>query len=451
MKFTKSITVLSLALLLSAGAAQTTGNPPAGAPPGPPPEGTPPGPPPDGGAPNANAPTTCTATFKVDGKTLSSTAQTYKASDTDQSGVCVLNQGVLTLKDARIITSGKSSSSDSSSFYGLNAGILAMTGTGVTITGGSVVTSGNGANAVFAFGAGTNINIAGTTIQATGQYAHGIMSSGGGSITATNLTASTTGANSAVIATDRGGGTIIARGGTYSTAGTDSPGLYSTGTIKVSDATVKATGAEAAVIEGSNHIEVTNSTLSGAKKSGVMLYQSFSGDALGSDSSFSMTGGSLTATDGPLFYVTNANGDVTLNGVKTSVTSGVLLKASADKWGASGSNGGHATLTATGQTLAGDVVADGISTASLTLKNSVWTGALNTAATAKTASLTLDAGSVWNVTANSNVTALSGAVVSGNTISNIKGSASVTYDASKNSALGGKTYALTGGGTLKPR
>jgi len=73
------------------------------------------------------------------------------------------------------------------------------------------------------------------------------MVSGSGTIKATNVTASTKGSNGAVIATDRGGGTITVSGGSYSASGVDSPGIYSTGSIKVTGAAVKATGAEAAV------------------------------------------------------------------------------------------------------------------------------------------------------------------------------------------------------------
>ena len=46
-------------------------------------------------------------------------------------------------------TSGASSSSDQSSFYGLNAAVLAKTGS-ITMNGGSLTTSGDGANGIFA-------------------------------------------------------------------------------------------------------------------------------------------------------------------------------------------------------------------------------------------------------------------------------------------------------------
>jgi len=47
---------------------------------------------------------------------------------------------------------------------------------------------------------------------------------------------------------------------------------------------------------------------------GVMIYQSMSGDAQGTKGTFTMTGGSLayTATDGPLFYVTNSTAVILL-------------------------------------------------------------------------------------------------------------------------------------------
>jgi hypothetical protein len=364
----------------------------------------------------------------------------------------VTDSGKLTLSDVVISTSGSSSSSDDSSFYGLDAGVLALTGSSITETGGSVTTTGDGANGVFAYGSGATIAVSGTTIKATGQYAHGIMASGGGTITANNLTVSTAGASSAAVATDRGGGTITVTGGTYTTSGGNSPGLYSTGKLVASNATFVATGAEAAVIEGSNSITVTNSSLTGSVNRGVMIYQSFSGDANGSTGSYTQTGGSLTAKAGPLFYVTNATGKITLTGVKLAEASGVLLNASAGNWGTSGSNGGNAVLTASKQTLAGSVVVDKISTATLTLANgSRLTGAINTANTAKKITLTLDSTSSWTVTANSYVTVLSGLTISGSTVTNITGNGhTVYYSTSANPTLGGKTYTLAGGGTLTP-
>lgn len=72
----------------------------------------------------------------------------------------------------------------------------------------------------------------------------------------------------------------------------------------------------------------------------------------------------------------------------------------------------------------------------------------------KAANLTLDATSTWIVTADSYLSGLSDASgISGSTIPNIIGNGhALRYDArlAANSPWGGKTYTLTGGGTLEP-
>jgi hypothetical protein len=211
------------------------------------------------------------------------------------------------------------------------------------------------------------------------------------------------------------------------------------------------------VIEGSNTVDLidSNAISSVANKWAVMIYQSFSGDAQGSDGIFTMTGGSLAYTDatGPLFYVTNTNGHITLKGVNISATSGILLKAEGnDRWGASGSNGGTVEFIADAQTLVGDFVADKISSLALTLQNgSTLNGAINVENTAKAVSLSLDATSAWNVIADSTITCLTNPAISGTTISNITGNGhTITYDSNACTALGGQTYTLKGGGSLTP-
>ncbi len=273
----------------------------------------------------------------------------------------------------------------------------------------------------------------------------------------TDVDINTAGAHSAPIATDRGGGTITASGGTLLTTGQDSPCIYSTGSIVVSNVTCSAPGSEMAVIEGANFITLTNTALTTSKadKWGVMIYQSMSGDAQGAQGVFTMTGGSLadTTATGPLFYVTNSTGIITLKGVNVTAASGTLVKAATGNWGTSGSNGGTANLTADSQSLAGNLVADSISSIAVTLKNtSTLTGSIDADNTAKTVNLTLDSSSTWTVTADSHLTCLSDAGgISGSTVTNIAGNGhTVYYSQSACSALGGTTYTLNGGGYLQP-
>ena len=389
--------------------------------------------------------------------TITLTGQTYTASSTDESGVLVTNSGIFNLSNSTVTTSGNSSSSDNSSFYGLNAGVLAKENAKITLTDCTINTSGLGANGAFAYGTGSLV-MTNDTVICTGRCAHAVMASGGGTLTVNNVNMSTAGSNSGAIATDRGGGTITVQGGTITTSGTDSPGIYSTGNINVTNANITATTSEGAVIEGLNTVTLTNTTISGHQSNygGVLVVQSMSGDAEEGTATFSMTGGSFTANVGPLFFVTNTDAVINLTGVTLSVPSGILMQAKAtSRWGTSGSNGGRATLVANGQMLTGDFQIDNISTLDLTLKNAtILTGAINTDNTAESTSLTLDATSSWILTKNSYLGAFSDTSgISGSTVTNITGNGyNVYYDAtlSTNSGLGGATYSLVNGGSLLP-
>lgn len=392
---------------------------------------------------------TLSGTYSLNSGTANQSNQTYTSSQTDTSAIYVLNGATLTLNNPTVTTSGGTSSQDDSSFYGLNAGVLATGGSTITINGGTVTTSGTGANGVFSTGTGTTVTLTDVTIKCQADGGHGVDATLGGTLILTNVDITTAGKNGAAIATDRGSGTITVTGGTIVTSGVDSPGIYSTGVITISGATITATGAEAAVIEGSNSITLTNTALSGNLKRGVMIYQSMSGDADQGTGTFTMNGGSLNANAGPVFYVTNTNAVISLsNNVAVTGTSGVLINAAAGNWGTSGSNGGKVTFTANHETLTGDITSDSISSIFVTLTNGTsYSGAINTAA------LTLDSTSTWSVKGNSVLTTLSGADISGTSITNINGNGyTVCYDSSlsANNALGGKTYSLQNGGNLTP-
>jgi hypothetical protein len=384
-----------------------------------------------------------------DGSTKNVTDQRVDSSKTDVSGVYVSKGSSLTLVNPTITTSGDTSSNDNSSFHGLNAAVLAVDGSKVAISGGSIATSGAGANGLFAAGSGAVATMTGGTITAKGRGGHGVMATKGGTVLLTNVDITTMQERGAPIATDRGSGTIIVKGGTTHSAGMGSPALYSTGKITVSDATMVSTGAEGAVIEGANSITLHNCSLTGDKLDGAMIYQSFSGDAVGQKGVFTMDGGSLAAKTGPLFFVTNTNATIRLSGVKLSASSGVLVKASTGRWGRTGHNGGIANLTADGETLNGDLISDASSSISATLKNkTVLSG------TVTGASLTLDATSTWNVTGDSVLTSLTLADTTNGSIAGITSNGhKVTYNASleANKWLGGKTYTLPGGGMLAPK
>lgn len=170
----------------------------------------------------------------------------------------------------------------------------------------------------------------------------------------------------------QGGTPPNGQGGTSTTVsnGTGSPAIYSTANIIAKNATLTATNSEAVVVEGKNAVTLTNCDVTGNMTGtyndssenihNVMLYQSMSGDAEVGHASFTMTGGSLKANAGDLFYVTNTSSTITLCDVDLSLTSG-----------------------------------------------SAFSGTINTSGQGGTVKVTVDSGSTWTLTGDCYVTSVS--------------------------------------------
>lgn len=364
------------------------------------------------------------ATNLTDGENLN--GGTYSSTAVDENALRAENAITASLTNVTVNkTDGAASSSDASSFYGLNSAVLALGNAVLNITGGTVTATAEGANGVFSYD-GATVNIKDTFINVSGGNAGGIEVAGGGIINASNLTINST--VKAAIRSDRGGGTLTVDGGTYTTSGsTGAPAVYSTADITVSNATLTAKTSEAVVVEGLNSVALNNCLVSGNMTGSngsstdnihnVMLYQSMSGDADVGNSSFTMTSGSLTANSGDMFYITNTDASVALSGVTLvpAANTKLLLVSGNDGargWGKAGSNGGNCSFSATNQKLDGDILVDAISTLDLTIKEgSRFTGAINSDGTAASSlKLTLDATSTWFLTADSYVTAFNGSI-----------------------------------------
>lgn len=327
-------------------------------------------------------------------------------------------------------SAGRSSNTEDGDFYGMNAALLATNGATVTIKNSEIRSSAQNGNGVFSYGSGTTVNISDTKIVTTADNSGGIQTTGGGTTIAEDLDIETSGNSSAAIRSDRGGGTVSVTSGSYTTNGYNSPAIYSTANITVKNAKLTANNSEALVIEGKNSITLENCDVTGNMSDShgassdenvhnIMIYQSMSGDADIGTSSFSATGGSIRSQNGDVFYVTNTHCVINLSKVNIINNGGgylmrVVGNSASHGWGTSGSNGGHAELTANEQTLEGDIVVDDISMLDINLtKNSTFTGTLNIVkneqngtAVFDNITVTIEQGSVWNLTGNCTVTSL---------------------------------------------
>ncbi|OFR20902.1 hypothetical protein HMPREF2898_06610 [Atopobium sp. HMSC064B08] len=378
----------------------------------------------------ASGATQITAAEILDGYAFTSTAA-------DENAILVNTADEVTISNSTVDKTGDSDGGDDSNFYGKNAAVLVEGGSTTTLTNLTVTSDAKGANGIFSYGGngghnggegdGTKIIIKDSIITTTGDGSGGTMTTGGGITNASNLTVTTSGQSSAAIRTDRGGGTVYVDGGTYTSNGLGSPAIYSTAEIHVANAALVSNLSEGVCIEGLNSIELTDCdlTANNTKCNGnatfmdtIMIYQSMSGDAASGNSTFAMTGGSLTSKNGHMFHVTNTNADIELNGVKLTNedTANVLISVCDDGW-----NGGNnkATFNAKAQDLAGAVLVGNNSTLALNLTEgstlegyvdgNIVNAANQTVSTeVGTVTVTLDTNSTWTLTADSHVSEFTG-------------------------------------------
>lgn len=351
--------------------------------------------------------------------------ETYESNTKDENTILVNGDVDVNMNNITVNKSGDSDGGDNTSFYGINSAILAKSGAIVIIKNSNINTNATGANGVFSYGGsattnnssndGTTVTISDSTITTTKDNSGGIMTTGGGIMNAYNLIINTSGISSAAIRTDRGGGKVNVDGGTYTTTGQGSPIIYSTADIIVSNAKLIAKASEGVVIEGKNSVTLNNVTLTDTNNKlngksttykNIFLYQSMSGDASNGTSSFTSKNSKITTNKGDTFYVTNTTAVINLenNTITNNDKSGAFLRIKKDSWGNSGSNGGNVTLKATNQLINGDIVIDSISTLTMNLKNSNFTGKINKSNSAKSIDLNIDKDTKIKLTGNSYVT-----------------------------------------------
>lgn len=374
-----------------------------------------------GNAPGGNTSATIDHGTYANKAETDATGTTYESSKDSENALRVEGNATVNLTDIKINkTAGSGGSGDSSSFYGVNAGLLAMDKANVTINNATVNTTAKGANGIFSYGEGTQVTVNNSSIRTTQDGSGGVMVTGGGTMYVNNCDIETQGGSSASLRTDRGGGTLVVNGGKYVTNGNGSPAIYCTANITASNATLTSNTSEAVVVEGKNSVTLKNCEVSGKMMKenvenlqNVMIYQSMSGDAASGKSSFTMEGGSLTGYKGDMFYVTNTSCKVSISGVTLKPATDVLLRVAGNDarngWGVVGSNGGQCEFTADAQTMSGKIIVDKISTLSLSLTNGTdFTGTVNSQNEGGAVSVTIDATSKWSLTGDVYLSKLTG-------------------------------------------
>ncbi len=380
----------------------------------------------------------------------------------DQSGVFAERGALLTMDGITITSTLDVSLADDAHETGLGAALIIASQTTATVTGGSISTTGRGIDGIFAADPGSKLTLKGATISTRAAQAYGVELAAGAVLDADTASITTTSDHAPAIAVKPGSRAKLS-GGTLSTTGPSSPAIEARGDVDAAGTAIKTAFSSGLEIDGEHTATLTRVGFDSGDR-GILLYQSAPPpmqdgkvtaasaasapyDGPVATATLSMDGGKITSAR-EAFLVSNVRGVITLHNVDIASQSGVIVKAAAAKWGPLGRNGGYARIDAERQTLNGDLATDILSSIRLDLKD----GSKFAGKTTANVDVSLDASSTWTLTADTRVGQLIDPEgLSGDTIRNIVGNGHVlSYSQRDNPNLGGKTWQLTGGGTLAP-
>ena len=363
-----------------------------------------------------------------DDQTIASTGKDENAVHIGGGNV-IMNNAALSRKDDASVPG------ENSDHYGVGSVVLATNGVGF-ISKSKLSSEAKAATGAFSFGS-AKLYLADTSIDTALGRAHGLETAETGKLYAWNMTVNTAGASAVPIYSGPGGGNMVLDGGLFTSAGKNSPSVYCRGEIGLANAELNAEESEAAIVENSGTLTITDSNFTSDLKANadhshqwtVLLYQP--GKKEDHTANFRMRNGTITSKNGGLFYSTNTTSNIYLENVtlKPYKNSEFLVRCTGNSdealWGERGKNGSVCNLTASNQQLLGDVVWDAISEVSVYIKeNSTLTGAFVKDASVRRgpgfANLYIDKGCTWTVGGDSELSNLynAGTIAdtSGNTV-----------------------------------
>lgn len=364
---------------------------------------------------------------------------TYTSANDDENALRVTYARISVSNSTISKTGGTSTSDSDTTSYGLNAALLGTGNSGTNVATSNITSDAAEAPAVFSYGKSTFIRLTDSSIATTGVNSPALMAAGNGKISAENDTVVTRGNSSPAITIGNGGGIISVNGGTYSTEGTDAPVIRSAGGVTVSKAHLASAQSEAVRIAGYNAALLSDTDVesTGADYAVIVTRGTDDNNETG-HSEFTMNGGSITAHDGGIIYVTNTKATIKLSNATFAAgnADNTLMTIAGNDgthyWGEAGTNGAEAEVFFENENATGNITVDQYSRLNLILSNfSTLNGTINivnnesTAAAyeARKAAATDDnpvpdaallgradvvvgEGSTWNLTADAHISTL---------------------------------------------
>jgi hypothetical protein len=252
-------------------------------------------------------------------------------------------------------------------------------------------------------------NVTQCTIASNAIGAHALYADSGSIINSTETNIHTYSTNSDVARANKG--TITINGGSHIAEEEFSRIAYAIGTINIQDIVGTAVMSEAVVVDGDSSVTIGNSVITSSHTAleddkdtytGFLLFKSNLPESTSGTSQLSLSDSEINNLNPSswLFTVENTDAVISVENCTINTNGGnSLLKVSGD-------NSVSAELNLTSQTVYGDIVGDSNSAIELNLSTASLVGAVNNAITASSVTVNLESGSIWNLTGDSYIMAI---------------------------------------------
>ncbi len=364
--------------------------------------------------------------------------------------------------------SGSTTDAESSLYFGLNSAFISKDGSNSELKDSSVTTTTDYGTGLFITNSTTTLN--NVTVNTSDKNSNGIVLFESGELSADKLNITTKGENSAALTTLSSSDFVSINDALLSTEGKNSPLIYNKGKTDLLKVTGISKYSPIAIIEDTNSLTIEDSELTTNLEetkedyllSGITILKKDSQTESANYASASLTIKNSTIRidkesknyeTAPMFYVTNNKAIINITDTKIKYGSNILLKAEANSlYGDTLANGADIVLTATDQTLKGEIIIDKISKIRLHLNNSYFEGTINKDNLSNNVDVTFDKNTIWSLTDDAYVNTLTiqnGRIDRLNRYIYSNGH-NIYYNVNNNEWLNGKTIRLNGGGKLIP-
>lgn len=343
------------------------------------------------------APVSLNASEVFDNTEIELSNQSFKSSDVDYGALIIKNNSNVILRNSAFSKEdGDSSNISYSNYYGLNALVLAKSGTNTKLNDCKFVVESKGTVALFVAGDKSYVEINDSTIEnKSSNNSMGMVTTMNGSIKASNVTIKTKGRNSAAIATNDDSGSIDISNSMLETNAFNSPLFYVEGNINVDNTTGVSNASRMIILENNGSINLSNSTLMASGQGnldnsdvgGIIISGDGESSLVAVNSSFNIHNKFLYYDIAPLFVISDTKTNIDLTNTVLSFGSSKLMVITSSE----------VSLSLSDEDVEGKIILDDDSSLNLSLVNSKYKGNISNSGNV---SLKMDSSSSFSLTSD---------------------------------------------------